>query len=50
MPKLPKIAEIERQNLTWKGPILLSSKLYAGTMRMLKSTACGECVSAPTEM
>jgi hypothetical protein len=28
----------------------LALKTYAGTIRMLKSTACGECVSAPIEM
>jgi hypothetical protein len=34
-----------------KAPVLtVCRKTYAGTMRMLRSTAWGECVRAPTEM
>ena len=31
-------------------PTACKKETYAGTMRMLRSTAWGECVSAPTEM
>ena len=36
------------KNLFWLS--LIFKELYAGTIRMLRSTACGECVSAPTEI
>lgn len=42
--------DVRKINADRKELVLTFSTLYAGTIRMLRSTACGECVSAPTEM